>query len=356
MFDLDSAIARWRRLLRSQGISPAALDELESHLRDDIEEQLSLGIPEERALAAASERIGEGRLLKAEFKKIRGSRTAWGQKVFRCCCLLSAGVTLLAAIALLETNRNLAERIVVLGFSGLVAGYMITQPRMAESLRHRSARLGAAKAGAFCGFVFPVILVLFLFAPIGLAVILEGVALGLGVIVATAALIGLSAAGQERVDLSGFSFAASAALDLAREEARAFHHDFVGTEHVLLGILGSPDSIAAKVLRRLGVSPDEVRAEIEKHVRAAGIATGARVEAPFTPRVQKAFVLAAAEARTMRRERVEGEHLLLGLLLESTGLAGQVLKELGIEPGAAREQILKGWGEDDDGPQAAVPA
>ncbi|MEO8428481.1 MAG: Clp protease N-terminal domain-containing protein [Verrucomicrobiota bacterium] len=129
-------------------------------------------------------------------------------------------------------------------------------------------------------------------------------------------------------------------MELAREEAPRFHHDFIGTEHVLLGLLKSEHGVASKVLRRLGVERDAIRVEIEKIVGVGPVhqASGA---IPYTPRVRKALQLAASEAKAMNHAHVGTEHIFLGLLIEGSGVAALVLKNLGIHVNRTREEILK---------------
>ena len=115
------------------------------------------------------------------------------------------------------------------------------------------------------------------------------------------------------------------------------HHDFVGTEHLLLGVLGSGNEIVPRVLQRLGVSREAVRLEIDKIVGAGLKSSAARVRR-YTPRAKKAIKLAAKE---IGGAQVGVEHIFLGLLLEGDGVAALVLKNLGIHAAAVRREILK---------------
>ena len=238
MFNLEQAIARWRQQMRTTGLKPReVLEELESHLRDDIEEQVRSGIDPQQAFAVAVERVGEAGALKAEFQKL--------------------------------PNRTLPVR------------------RLLKEIITR-----------------------FVTRPIPLP------------------------------SLNDFDPNARHVLELAREEPARFNHDFVGTEHVLLGVLRSKHEVVSKVLRRFGVERDAVSVEIEKFV-GLGPVHEANPAIPFTPRARKALQLAASEAKAMNRARVGTEHIFLGLLSEGSGVAALVLKNLGIETQRTREEILK---------------
>jgi ATP-dependent Clp protease ATP-binding subunit ClpC len=145
------------------------------------------------------------------------------------------------------------------------------------------------------------------------------------------------------LDLLGlWSPAVKQCFETACVEAERFHHDFVGTEHVLLGLLESNDGIVSKVLGKMGVSRETVRAEIEIIVGSGPQLQSTPGHAPVcTPRANKALRLAMKEARVLQRERVDAEHIFLGLLLEGGGVAALVLKGMGVSPDDARREILK---------------
>ena len=240
MFNLDQAIAEWRRQMAAGGIKiPEALDELESHLRDDIERQMRSGSDAEQAFAAAVQRIGRANILKSEFEKIGG--TTW---------------------ALISKLKSM--------LAGFVGG--------------RSA------------VPFP--------------------------------------------SLDSFDLGATRALALAQSESAHFHHDFIGTEHVLLGVLQLENGIIASILRRFEVDREAVRMEIEKLV-GLGAAPATTTGIPYTPRARKALRLAASEAKALNQAYVGTEHIFLGLLLEGGGVAALVLKNLGVDSARTREEILK---------------
>ncbi len=138
---------------------------------------------------------------------------------------------------------------------------------------------------------------------------------------------------------------AQSVLALGRQEAHGFHHDFVGTEHLLLGLLGSEAVGVNTVLRKLGVDRQVIRSEIEKIVGTGPVQTPGRV--PYTPRAKKALMLATREARAQKRG-VGTEHIFLGLLREGSGVAALVLKNLGVNPQNARDEMLRN--QTDSGP------
>ncbi len=129
-------------------------------------------------------------------------------------------------------------------------------------------------------------------------------------------------------------------LAMAREEAVRLQHDYVGTEHILLGLIREGEGVAAAVLMNLNVDLDQVQERTEEQVRR-GKAGATMGELPYTSRAKKVLEFAVAEAREMSHSYVGTEHLLLGLLREEKGVAAQVLESLGITLEQAREQTLK---------------
>ncbi|HBU69199.1 MAG TPA: hypothetical protein DEE98_02325 [Elusimicrobia bacterium] len=125
---------------------------------------------------------------------------------------------------------------------------------------------------------------------------------------------------------------------IAQEEAKRLNHDYVGTEHILLGLVALGEGVAAKVLANLGIDLRRVRAEVEKLV-----GTGDNVmllgEIPFTPRAKKVLELAVDEAQNLGHTYVGTEHLLLGLLREEEGIAARVLENLGVRINEARDEV-----------------
>ena len=140
--------------------------------------------------------------------------------------------------------------------------------------------------------------------------------------------------------LEDFEPAARQTLDLAPEEARHFNHNFVGTEHVLLGLTRSGSKTVSNVLQKLGVTGDALRVEIERFV-SVGPAPVTAHDIPYTPRARQALQLASEEAQKLNQHHVRAEHIFLGLLREGGGVAAVVLKKLGVRLENARAEILK---------------
>jgi ATP-dependent Clp protease ATP-binding subunit ClpA len=139
---------------------------------------------------------------------------------------------------------------------------------------------------------------------------------------------------------SNFTPRAQQVMALAREQANRFHHNFVGTEHLLLGLISLGQGVAANVLAKFGLSLDNVRLEVEKQI---GQGTGRDISgsASYTPRVKKVLALAAKEARALNHTYVGTEHILLGLLREGDGVAARVMKNLGVDIEHTRQEIIK---------------
>jgi ATP-dependent Clp protease ATP-binding subunit ClpC len=134
-------------------------------------------------------------------------------------------------------------------------------------------------------------------------------------------------------------------LAMAREEAIRLQHDYVGTEHILLGLIREGEGVAAAVLANLAADLDELGRLIEENVRR-GKSASTIGELPYTSRAKKVLEYAMAEARELNHSYVGTEHLLLGLLREEKGLAAKVLGELGIGLDEARTETLKLLGTD----------
>ena len=134
-------------------------------------------------------------------------------------------------------------------------------------------------------------------------------------------------------------------LAMAREEAIRLQHDYVGTEHILLGLIREGEGVAAAVLTNLNIDLDQIHEQVEESVKK-GKATIALGELPYTSRAKKVLEFAMAEARELSHSYVGTEHLLLGLLREEKGIAAQVLNSLGIGMEEARSETLKVLGSD----------
>jgi ATP-dependent Clp protease ATP-binding subunit ClpC len=137
-----------------------------------------------------------------------------------------------------------------------------------------------------------------------------------------------------------FTERARKVIILAKEEARRFNHDYIGTEHLLLGLIREGEGVAATVLQKLGVSLENIRLEIEKLVQP-GPATQIIGDIPFTPRAKKTLELAAEEARSLGHNYIGTEHLLLGLIREGEGVASQVLLNLSLDLNTVRNEVME---------------
>ena len=135
-------------------------------------------------------------------------------------------------------------------------------------------------------------------------------------------------------------------LAMAREEAARLHHEYVGTEHILLGLIREGEGVAAAVLQNLNVDLDDVTQKIEETVKKGKAAQATGPDLPYTSRAKKVLELAMAEARDLNHSYVGTEHLLLGLLREEKGIAAQVLTDAGVNLDAARTETLRLLGTD----------
>jgi Clp amino terminal domain, pathogenicity island component len=240
MFNMEKAIAGWRQQMRSSGLKDSdALYELESHLRDEIQQQMQVGLRPQQAFEAALTCIGGAQALNTEFAKLR-----------------RAHVDFLARL----------KRLLLGGFLRSLA-------------------------------VPP---------------------------------------------LSAFTPNAQQTLELARAEAPRLNHDFIGTEHVLLGLLDSPSGTLANIMRRMGIDAETVRHEVAALIGPGLPAQRVAATIPFTPRAIRALSLAASEAEALKQAQVSPEHILLGLLKEGEGVAALVLRKLGVDINQLQEAISQG--------------
>src|SRR5512135_964201 len=141
-------------------------------------------------------------------------------------------------------------------------------------------------------------------------------------------------------------------LQMAREEAARLHHEYVGTEHILLGLIREGEGVAATVLQNLSVELDDIQQKIEETVKKGKAGTVTGPDLPYTSRAKKVLELAMAEARELNHSYVGTEHLLLGLLREEKGIAAQVLNDAGVSLEQSRAETLRLLGS--DMPQASA--
>jgi ATP-dependent Clp protease ATP-binding subunit ClpC len=133
---------------------------------------------------------------------------------------------------------------------------------------------------------------------------------------------------------------------LAQEEARRLGHNFVGTEQILLGLIGEGTGIGPKVLKSMGVNLKDARVEVEKIIgRGSGFVA---VEIPFTPRAKRVLELSLEEARQLSHNYIGTEHLILGLIREGEGVAARVLENLGVDLAKVRSQVIRSLGDNSE--------
>merc|ERR1712078_435746 len=149
--------------------------------------------------------------------------------------------------------------------------------------------------------------------------------------------------GTQHLMFERFTEKAIKVILLAQEEARRLGHNFVGTEQILLGLIGEGTGIGPKVLKSMGVNLKDARVEVEKIIgRGSGFVA---VEIPFTPRAKRVLELSLEEARQLGHNYIGTEHLLLGLIREGEGVAARVLENLGVDLAKVRTQVIRMLGE-----------
>ena len=142
-----------------------------------------------------------------------------------------------------------------------------------------------------------------------------------------------------------FTDRAKKVMNLARQEAQRFNHEYLGTEHVLLGLVQEGSGVAANVLKQMGVDLAKIRTEVENIVKT-GPSMVTMGQLPFTPRAKKVLELSLEEASNLGHNYIGTEHLLLGLIKENEGIAAQVLMNLGVKLEEVREEVLDFLGAD----------
>ena len=126
---------------------------------------------------------------------------------------------------------------------------------------------------------------------------------------------------------------------LAQEEARLLNHSYIGTEHILLGLIHEGEGVAAKALESLGISLEAVRSQVEEMIGQGGSSPSGHI--PFTPRAKKVLELSLREALQLGHNYIGTEHILLGLIREGEGVAAQVLIKLGADLSRVRQQVIQ---------------
>ena len=362
-FNLETAISQWRDRLVATGLrSRETLDELECHLRDDIEDIVRSGKTLEHAFEFAVVRIGHSVALAEEFSKVRPERTR-RPKYLIGFSLISAGLIFWTTTWILaETGVTSVEEGFVFSAIYLVAAYLAALPfsyRKLPSLQNPAAQKAIGITTLFIN-VWIVLALLNATGKVQFHLPETVVMLFWSIVPALMATIlayDCYKLGRKRLGEADGPESLTAetrrTLDIASEEARKLHHDFVGTEHVLLALLQSGSPGIERVITAFGLDYKTVRAEIETIIQPGS--ESREQSLPFTPRARRALALAAGEARTMGRAATGLEHIFLGLLLEGKGVAALVLTKLGVDATRVRAEILKNMGpEDGEGPAAVL--
>src|ERR687897_569566 len=145
---------------------------------------------------------------------------------------------------------------------------------------------------------------------------------------------------EERLTMFGrFTDRARRVVVLAQEEARMLNHNYIGTEHILLGLIHEGEGIAAKTLESMNISLEAVRDRVEEIIGQGQLAPTGHI--PFTPRAQKVFELSVGDALQLGHAYIGTEHILLGLIREGEGVAAQVLQQMGIDLGEAGREVIR---------------
>lgn len=331
--------------------SSAILDELEEHLREDVAERMRAGQDAESAFEAAAKQIGQSDSLRREFRKAGGARSPAERWLILIALLFVSFIVFLSSITIIACYNGTWQRAMafaaVAGALAVVGGSKFAV-RFMPIVRNTTARItaclaligtGLAAATFYGNYVVPRLETYPGQLP---AMMLWAVFL-----IAVFTCAGMSLIKRYQLDLAALplleDFAPSGrlALEAAPAAARYFHHNFVGTEHLLLSLTDSPSGTVTNVMRNLGISADAVRREITKIVGVDASGPGAADLIPMTPRARHALRLAADEANRMRSPLVGSEHIFLGLLREGSGVAAIVLKTLGVSADSAKEEILR---------------
>jgi ATP-dependent Clp protease ATP-binding subunit ClpC len=149
---------------------------------------------------------------------------------------------------------------------------------------------------------------------------------------------GVQAEQARKTMFEKFTDRARRVVVLAQEEARMLNHDYIGTEHILLGLIHEGEGAAAKALNGIGISLEQVRQQVEEIIGTGRISPSGQI--PFTPRAKKVLELSYREALHLRHNYIGTEHILLGLLREGDGVAAQVLVKLGADLDRVRQQVI----------------
>jgi hypothetical protein len=347
MFNLDQAIADWRRQMSAAGIkSPDVLDELESHLREDVERRIGAGAgaSAEQAFRDAVIQVGTAEQLQPEFCKICRPHARLSRKAVRIGCA-GFGVFLFLTQGwyFLDSDMSRAQRIASMAWVTVVALFVGAIPylnELAAGLPGLAWRRGIGKA---CSLFVPAWVCLFFLNLANVVHFPSGIFLSSvswSLLFAAAVTVIVLGFGTEPETMNLWSPRVWQTFEVAAGEATRFRHSFIGTEHLLLGLMQAEGSSIPGVLGRMGVGCETVRAEIEKIVGSWDQAPVANAPTP-TPRANQALRFAIQEARKSKIKCADVEHVFLGLIREGSGVAGVVLNQLGVNIDRAREEVLR---------------
>lgn len=374
MFNLERAIEEWKRQMAAAGFKAGdVLYELENHLREDVEEQVRAGVDAEAAFASAVRRIGAGGALKSEFVKSGGLEEKPGSRFMWGFYFVSATIAILIDVwTVVSFELNEIERVAGAWAVTLFALYVLCLPfsGWCRDDVPNARLLGMMKVA---GIVVPLWILWALLTAVGVIRVEIGILPNM-VMWSLCAAHGLTAVAciMNRRGSNGasgwlppssplpwpnlprktrtpgreipvpptakFSASAQKALEIAREEAVGLGHSYIGTEHLLLGMLTRGDM--NQFLGYGKISVETVRAEISRLVSRLPVS---RTEdaLPLTPRARRALNLAGSEAGTLKQDSIGEEHIVLGLLLEGSGVAALALKNLGVRIEGIRGAILR---------------
>jgi hypothetical protein len=380
MFNLDHAIADWRRRALREGLAPDVIDELESHLRDEVARQMSDGADDETAFVQAVQLLGDTAQLKEEFanagepKVINPPQRSPRAKKFS--FLGALAIVVINTWTLVDFGLSALETMIGAYAVAATGLFVACAPYLREwlSMPAYARTMQVMKVAANLAALAPIILILSAMhviqldnrplATLLLWLFLAGVTFSLLAI----ALCNDPNSGSSGGSDSGgtlhpnppprttgpFAKFREATLALppsdklavdsrelltaAREEAARLGHDFIGTEHVLLGLLKVAKGALATLLTGRNIAFESVRQDVERLVGPQK-AELPSAQIPFTPRARKALQIAGKEALRLHQPLVTADHVLLGLILEGSGLGARILKKMGIRSEPIRKLL-----------------
>jgi hypothetical protein len=343
MFNLEKEIADWRSHMVQAGIErPEILDELESHLRSEIDRHLADGSDPQQAFKAAVQQIGNARNIKHEFERAEDCQPPELQKLLWMACIgFAALVSLVSTCVFLTSELGWTKTAFGLVAVSWTVCYLGSLPYLCSLLVRIRNQVLREAVRIILVLACPVWALLLLMPVQSLAMLNFMYALA-AIIPPTILAISWSKRGLGRMPpfASGDSFSESTcrSLELARGEASQLYHDYVGTEHVLLGLL-EHDNVC-QALTRIGLDRTLVRCEILR-LASPGPAHQVSGNLPYTPRATRAMSLAMREAKASNASQVGPEHVLLGLIREGSGVASVALNNLGLTFENARKLVRK---------------